>query len=131
MRVKTTRLDLVKTRAAWPDELFAPALVYARRDDKHRWVVLDSPIAHGRKPSWADASSDEYVRIPLFKYTLPPQGDVSLSKVFELGLLCAEQLGGDIDQLHIVTGNPVELISGPDGRVAAMEYWFGFAVVFK
>lgn len=131
MLVKITRLDLVKTRATWPDEAFAPAFVYARRDDKRKWIVFDKPIAADQELSWASAATDEYVRVPLFKYTLPPQGDVALAKAFELGARCAEQFGGVVTHLHIVTGNPVELVSNVDGRVVAMDYWFGFAVVFK
>jgi hypothetical protein len=130
MVVKTTRVDLIKTRAAWPEEAFQPAFVFPRKDDTRKWLVLDAPISENAALTWASAASDEYVRIPLFKYDLPAQGDTALAIAFRLGLSCAAQLASAPECLHIVTGNPVELVSNSAGAVTVMRYWFGFAIAF-
>lgn len=129
MKIITTRLDIIKTRATWPDNSFAPAYVFPRKDNK-KWEVAD--VAVSNNPMiWSYAANDEYVRIPLFKYTLPGKGDLSLAVMFQLGLICAGQLPLPIRHLHIVTGVPVELISDNAGNVTGMEYWMGFAIALE
>jgi hypothetical protein len=129
MHITTTRLDIARTKAGWTETVFAPAYVTPRKDKK-KWRVADSPVGAGHM-TWALTSADEYVRIPLFKYTLTNKGDLALAAMFQLGLICAEQLDTAVDYLHIVTGVPVELTADSAGNVNGMEYWMGFAIAFE
>jgi hypothetical protein len=129
MHITTTRIDIARTKAGWTETVFAPAYVMPRKDKK-KWQVADSPI--GVSPlTWALTSADEYIRIPLFKYTLTTKGDLALAGMFQLGLICTEQLDTAVAYLHIVTGVPVELMADSAGNVSSMEYWMGFAVAFE
>lgn len=127
MRIKCTRLDLNRTRASWTDTVFNPAFVSARSDST-RWIVADSAVNGDSPILWADAAADEYIRIPLFQYKLPPKGDNALTAVFQLGLIVAMQVGKPIVDLHVVTADPVELIRDAAGNLTHMSYWFGFAL---
>lgn len=131
MNTKITRVDILRTRAAWPDAEFKPAHVFPRGSDTRKWLVADSRIDRPGLVAWASAAHDEYVRIPLFQYKLSAQGDVALAFAFKLGLICSGQFDQQIQHLHIVTGNPVELISDSTGSVTDMRYWLGFAVAFE
>jgi hypothetical protein len=132
MRLKTTRVDIVKTKSHWPESPFQPALVEPRKADNLKWLVADSPIIDNTALSWADASNDEYVRIPLFQYDLSPAGDLALATMFHLGVLCSNaNFDTTIAHLHIVTGDPVELVEDNTGTIVGMRYWFGFAVALK
>lgn len=134
MRFKVTRVDIEKTRANWPDGNFAPALVAARDSrDNHVWHVLDKPVnlTHPHNISWAIASGDEYIRIPLFAYDAPPQGDLALAFMFQLGLICGNFPQRTFDIVHIVTGNPAELVYDASGAPAELSGWLGAAFTFK
>jgi hypothetical protein len=131
MNTKLTRLDLLRTKASWPDSVFKPAYVAPRGKDPQKWLVADSRISPDSAISWALAANDEYIRIPLFQYKLPPQGDTALAHAFKLGLICAGQLERQIEHLHIVTGNPVELIPDGSDGISGMTYWLGFAIAFE
>jgi hypothetical protein len=131
MNIKLTRIDLMRTKAAWPDTTFNPAYVHPRGTGTQKWLVADSPIKQNELINWASAAHDEYIRIPLFQYNLPPHGDTALAHAFELGLICAGQFDSQIAHLHVVTGNPVELTTSKTGAVTGMTYWLGFAVAFE
>jgi hypothetical protein len=131
MQTKLTRVDINRTKAAWPDTEFNPAFVASRGSGTQKWLVADSAIVQNEQIAWALAANDEYIRIPLFQYTLPAQGDSSLAFAFKLGLICATQLDRRIEHLHVVTGNPVELITDTAGNVTGMQYWLGVAVAFE
>ena len=131
MNIKLTRLDLLRTKASWPDAVFSPAYVDSRSSGTQKWLVADSRISADSAINWAISANDEYIRIPLFEYKLPPQGDTALAHIFKLGLICAGQLDRQIEHLHIVTGDPVELIPNGSAGISGMTYWLGFAVAFE
>lgn len=127
MDVTRIRVDIDKTRAAWPGGEFTPAYVFPRKD-KERWIVLDAPYIIGAKSSFALTSSDEYIRVPLFSYQLNPVGDMALSFMLQFGLSFAGSLGGNIRKLIIVSGHPVELVYS-DRTLTHMNCWLGLAFV--
>jgi hypothetical protein len=130
MEVIVKQIDIPRTRASWPDTLFTPAYVASREQgDRSNWVVADSPVPDDAAVgiSWAYADSDEYVRIPLFEYTIKPHGNLALTFAFKLGVIAANALQAPIKKLYLVTGTPVELIQDSNKKVIAMSYWFGFA----
>jgi len=129
MQVITTRIDLERTRAAWSRDEFLPAHVIARKDNK-RWRVLDAPYSFNSPPSFASADADKYIRIPLFPYKLSPVGDVALAFMLRMGLSFVNYISSEIDTLHIVTGQPVELIY-QDRDLIHMICWIGFAFIEK
>lgn len=132
MQVKVTRINIQRTRASWPDTVFMPAYVASRAaSDTQKWLVADSAIDPATTIVWANADHDEFIRIPIFQYDIVPQGDLALAFMFKLGLICAGQLNRSIRHLHIVTGDPVELITGDDNTPVAMRGWLGFAVAFE
>jgi hypothetical protein len=141
MRFIVTQLDIAKTSGNWPNEDFKPAFVYERRAaaSSVAWRVADAPVPiaelaaqkPGAKISWAVTDTDEYVRIPLFAYSIVPQGDLALAFMFQLGAECANSLGKKVSDLHIVSGSPVELVYAADGTVRCMNYWFGFAAAME
>jgi hypothetical protein len=132
MRLIVTRLDIPRTRAAWTDTEFNPAYVAPRqKGDNTAWHVADSVIPVSAKDAnlkWASAATDEYIRIPLFSYEIVPQGDLALAFMFQLGMAAASAFKENVSVLHMVTGNPVELVSATNGPPTSMTYWFGFAV---
>jgi hypothetical protein len=133
MLFRVTRLDIVKARESWPNGEFAPAVIFARdARENHVWHVVDQPanLTTQQDISWAVASGDEYIRIPLFLYDAPAQGDLSLAFMFQLGLICGNLDGRVIKIAHIVTGNPAELTYNPDGSVSKLSVWMGLAFVF-
>lgn len=127
MDVITTRVDIERTRAGWPSGEFLPACVFSR-DDKCNWQVLDAPYVFNCPPSFSSTAVDEYIRIPLFSYKLSPVGDIALAFMLRFGLSFVGQIPGKIQKLHIVTGNPVELIYA-DRQLTHMNCWIGFAFV--
>lgn len=127
MDITKVRIDIDKTRAAWPGGEFSPAYVFPRKD-KEKWIVLDAPYSIGENPSFALTSSDEYIRIPLFVYRLNPVGDMALSFMLQFGLSFAHSIGVGIRKLIVVSGHPVELIYS-DNTLTHMNYWIGFAFV--
>jgi hypothetical protein len=131
MKVKISRINVPRTRAGWPDTEFNPAFILNRNGDKRKWLVADAPISADAPILWADSSIDEYVRIPIFKYDMVPQGDLALAFMFKLGLICAGQLGEQPRHLYIVTGEPTELVMSADDTPQAMRGWLGFAVSFE
>lgn len=132
MRLIVTRLDIPRTRSAWTDTEFNPAYVVPRqKGDNNAWHVADAPIPISGKDAvltWASTATDEYIRIPLFSYSIVPQGDLSLAFMFQLGLTAASSFDGKVSVLHMVTGYPVELVYATNGELASMHYWFGFAL---
>ena len=134
MQFRISRVDIEQTRASWPGGDFAPALVLPRtKKDANAWHVIDQPISlkTGSVPSWALASSDEYIRIPLFPYNLPPQGDMALAVMLKIGLICSKVPTASVNTAHIVTGNPAELVYNSDGSVYCMTTWLGLALTFE
>lgn len=129
MQVINTRIDLEKTRAAWPSVEFLPAHIIPR-DDNKKWRILDAPYSPSATPSFASAAADKYIRIPLFPYKLSPTGDVALAFMLRMGLSFVNHISANIDALHIVTGHPVELIYR-DRELTHMLCWIGFAFAEK
>lgn len=131
MKTIVTRMDIPRTRASWPDTVFTPAYVISRdTGDKTNWLVANSPVPDDMRAGvdWASAAGDEYVRIPLYEYRVVSQGDLALAFAFKLGLIAASVAPIAVKKMHIVTGNPVELIQDAANNVVAMSYWFGFAI---
>lgn len=134
MQFRITRIDIEKTRENWPQGEFAPAFVLPRNGKEHDvWHVIDQPIRliPPHSFSWAVAAGDEYIRIPLFLYNIPPQGDLALSFMFRLGLVCGNLTNRNIKTAHIVTGNPAELVYNADGSPAHLSSWIGVAFIFE
>jgi hypothetical protein len=134
MQFRISRVDIEQTRANWPGGDFAPALVLPRaKKDTNAWHVIDQPILlkTGEVPSWALASGDEYIRIPLFQYNLPPQADIALATMLQIGLICSKAPTKFVNTAHIVTGNPTELVYNVDGSVYCMTSWLGLALTFE
>lgn len=129
MHVITTRVDIERTRAGWTSGDFLPAYVFPRRDTEV-WQVLDAPYNSGQLPSFASTAADEYIRIPLFPYTLNPTGDIALAFMLKFGLSFVGHISHKIKLLHIVTGNPVELVYN-EKTLTHMRYWVGFAFVLE
>ena len=129
MRVKVTRINIPRTRASWPDTEFRPAFV-APRTDTLKWLIADSIISSA-PISWANSANDEYIRIPIFQYDIVAQGDLALAFMFKLGLIASAQFERPIEHVHIVTGEPVELITDAANKTRAMRGWLGFAVAFE
>jgi hypothetical protein len=77
---------------------------------------------------WAIAHTDEYIRIPLFSYSIVPQGDLSLAFMFQLGVIAANAFNGKVKSMHMVVGMPAELTYKADGMPESINYWFGFAL---
>jgi hypothetical protein len=132
MNIITTRIDLKRTKDGWPNIEFRPALIIPRREDKRKWIILDGPILQNAPLNWADAASDEYIRIPLFEYILPAQADLAFSNIFELGVIAAQKLLLDlrldnIAHLHIVTGDQLLLKTDAQNDLVSLSYWFGCA----
>jgi len=134
MQFRISRVDIKQTRANWPGGDFAPALVLPRaKKDNSAWYVIDQPISlnTGAVPSWALAVGDEYIRIPLFSYNLPPQADMALATIMQIGLICSQAPTKSVNTAHIVTGNPVELVYNADDSVYCMTSWLGIALTFE
>jgi hypothetical protein len=131
MKTVVTRMDIPRTRASWPDTVFTPAYVISRDSgDKTSWLVANSPVPDDMRAGvdWASAASDEYVRIPLYEYQITHKGDLALAFMFKLGSIATSLAPINVKKLYIVTGTPVELIKDAANNVAAMSYWFGFAI---
>jgi hypothetical protein len=130
MNVVTSRIDLKTTRANWPrDMAFAPALVKAKQPGQPEdWYAIDAKLELDQPPSFADTRHDQYLRVPLFEYVLSPEADLAFAHVVQLVLSCAGYIGRPIKTLHIVTGNPVDLIYADSINTASgLRYWFGIA----
>lgn len=120
-------MDIARTRDGWTTGDFSPAYVFPRKDSE-AWQVLDAPRQPNCAPSFASSAADEYIRIPLFPYSLSPTGDIALAFMLQFGLSFVGYIPGKIRLLHIVTGNPVELIYS-NSTLTHMKYWIGFAFV--
>ena len=132
MKLIVDRLDMAKTRENWPPTMpFAPAIVNKRRKlGQANWHVLVEPFMPGNAPQWAHSAHDDYVRVPLFSYTLSPSADLALAFPLQVGLACASYLPAGITHLYVATGYPVELLYDSDTDInTGLRYWFGFAVV--
>jgi len=132
MKLLVDQIDLELTRRHWPKEQpFAPAMVKPKSKlDRGNWLVLSSPLVPGGVPEWSSTDHDEYLRIPLFPYTLDPAADLALAFMLQLGLSCAGQLPGKVSDFYVVTGTPVELRYDEDTDInIGLNYWVGFAVV--
>lgn len=132
MRLIVDQLDVAKTREHWPKDMpFAPATV--KRKSKlgaANWFVASAPLSPDQPPQWSYAAHDEYVRVPLFQYTLSPAADLALAFMLQLGLSCAGHLPGAVTDFYVVTGTPVELLyDETDGSNIGLKYWVGFAVL--
>lgn len=131
MNVVVSRLDIKTTRANWPADMpFAPALIHAKQPGQPEdWWVVDAQLSPGTPPSIANTTHDQYLRIPVFEYMLSPKADMAFAAVFQMGLACVGYVAKPIKTLHVVTGNPVDLIYGDDINTAVgLRYWFGFAI---
>ena len=134
MNLRVAQIDIEKTQASWPaGQPFAPAYVRKFKHGEHKnWMVLGSPMDPGTEPAWDLTEHDEYIRIPLFSYSLNPQADLALAFMLQLGLSCAGHLPKEIDSFFVVTGPPVELLYDPDTDAnVGIRCWFGFAVILK
>lgn len=130
MKIKLSRLDIVKTRSTWPiGSTFMPALVEPR--SKRYWRVLQAPHLPGNVPLWLNTGADEYVRIPLFQYKLNAKADLALAFMLQLGLSIVGHVSHTIEYLHIVTGDPVELVYDAAGNADYMICWIGFAMAIE
>lgn len=132
MKLIVDRLDINATRENWPATMpFAPAIVSKRRKlGSSKWHVLSAPFMENEPPQWSIADSDEYVRVPLFSYTLSPRAELALAFPLQVGLSCAGYLPRSITHLYVAAGNPVELLYDSDTDInTGLRYWFGFAVV--
>lgn len=132
MDVQISRLDLKKTAAHWPTDMpFAPALLVKQpTTSPGAWLVVDAPLVPDQPLCIAQARGDQYVRIPLFSYDFSGQADTAFAQMLALGLTCAGQCAGKMKKVHIVTGNPVDLLYADDiTTVAGLRYWFGFAFI--
>jgi len=131
MEFQFSRVDIQKTAEHWPTDIpFKPALLASQPTySPYDWWIVDSPIVCGTKPEWAFAKTDQYVRIPLFQYTLPKDSDLALANLLALGVSCAGYLPGSLQKVHVVTGIPVDLVTEPDiNTVICLQYWFGLAL---
>lgn len=131
MNITVSRMDLQATRANWPKDMpFAPALIHAKQPNQPEdWFVIDSRFNPDETPSLANTLHDQYLRIPLFEYTLSPKADVALASMVQIGLWCVGHVLKPVRTLHVVTGNPVDLLYGDDINTATgLRYWFGFAI---
>jgi hypothetical protein len=134
MQLDIVQLDLNKTRENWPAGVpFTPAYVKKfKRNESANWLALEQPLAPGQPPAWAKTVNDEYMRIPLFPYTLNAQADLALAFMLQLGLSCAGYLPAAVERFFVVTGTPVELLYNPDTDVnTGIRYFVGFAVILK
>lgn len=129
MKLVTQTVDIVKTKEQWPpDQPFAPALIINRKQDKTPWIVCDAPLVPGQPPRWAHSEHDEYVRVPLFPYTLNKRADLAMAFMVQAGLSCAGFLPNPVTGLLVVTGSPIELTACENGEYNGIRYWFGFAI---
>lgn len=128
MEITSTRVNITRTRENWPPGEFLPAHIFPRKD-KESWIVLDSRYVLGEVPSFALTDADPYIRIPLFQYRLNPVGDAALSFMLQFGLSFANYIAKPIAKLHIVQGEPVELIYS-NSQLTHMNFWVGFAFTF-
>lgn len=131
MNVTVSRLDMKTTRAKWPaDIVFSPALVQAKQPGQPEdWLVIDAKVDGTAPPSFAYATHDQYLRIPLFEYTLSPKADLALATMVQIGLACVGHIQKPVRTLHVVTGEPVDLLYEDDINTAiGLRYWFGFAI---
>lgn len=134
MDLKIARVDIEKTKAAWPAETpFAPAYVRKfKHGERKNWLVLGAPYNPGEEPIWDLTEHDEYFRIPLFSYDLSPQPDYAFAFMLQLGLSCAGHLPREISGFYVVTGTPVELVHDSDTNTnVGIRCWIGFAVILK
>lgn len=132
MKLDVVQLDIPKTQANWPKYVdFEPAYVHKfRPGERHNWLVLDAPLVAGEPPSWARATKDDYIRVPLFQYVLSPEADLALAFMLQLGLSCASFMPKGVTNFLVVTGQPVELLYDPDTDAnTGIRYWVGFAVI--
>ena len=127
MNMIVSTIDITETRKNWAAGEFKPALVIPHKKDN--WRVLDAPHTPGVAPVWAVVDSDTYIRIPLFQYQLSPHADFALAFMLQLGLSFVGYLPYKIKTLHIVTGDPVELVYDENKQLSHMICWIGFAVV--
>lgn len=132
MDFHVSRIDLKKTAESWPAGMpFKPALMM-KQPTMHpdEWWVVDAPLEVGFPPSWSLAKQDQYVRIPLFQYDLPGESDLALARLLELGLSCAGYFPGSLKKVHVVTGNPVDLLyDDAINKSIGLRYWVGVAAV--
>lgn len=134
MKLDVVQVDLEKTKAHWPADMpFAPAYMKKfKPGDPLRWMVLDAPFNPGETPSWALTEHDEYLRIPLFSYTLSAQSDLALAFMLQFGLSCAGHFPAPVEKFFVATGKPVELLYDLDTNTnVGLRYWVGFAVILK
>jgi hypothetical protein len=134
MDLQVSRLDIAKTKETWPAGIpFAPALIVAKQPGiSERWHIIDAPIVAGEKPQIAVSYADQYLRLPVFAYNLRPEADLALAYMVQLGLSCASAAAARIKKLHVVTGNPVDLLYDEDiNKSVGLRYWFGFAYVLS
>ena len=132
MKLIVEQLDMAKTKENWPATMpFAPAIVKKRTKlGALKWQVLSAPFVPEAGPQWAYANNDEYIRVPLFSYTLSPSADLALAFPLHVGLACAGHFSNDVTHLYVVTGSPVELLYDSDTDInTGLRYWFGFALV--
>jgi len=131
MKIVVSRLDMKATRENWPsDKPFSPALIHAKQPGlPEDWFVIDARVDAASPPSIALTTNDQYLRIPVFEYLLSPKADLAFAAVIQIGIACVGYVAKPVRTLHVVTGNPVDLIYGDDINTAVgLRYWFGFAI---
>lgn len=131
MNVTVSRLNMKTTRANWPDgEPFKPALIRAKQPGlPEDWLIVDAKVDGTAPPIFAYTTHDQYLRIPLFEYTLSPKADLALAAMVQIGLACVGHIQKPVRSLHVVTGDPVDLLYENDINTAiGLRYWFGFAI---
>lgn len=132
MNTIVSRLDMKTTAERWPSDIpFAPALIQAIQPGQPEdWIVVDARVTPDSPPSFAYARHDQYLRIPLFDYMLSPEADLAFASVIQIGLACVGHIQKPVRTLHVVTGNPVDLLyeDAISTSAAGLRYWFGFAI---
>lgn len=130
MKTVISRIDIKTTREKWPVGMpFSPALIVAKQPGQPEdWIVVDAAVRDDEPPSFGYTTNDQYLRVPLFEYTLSPKADVAMAAVVQIGMACVGHIQKPVKTLHLVTGNPVDLIYGNDiNTPVGIRYWFGFA----
>lgn len=134
VNLNIAQIDIEKTQASWPAGVpFAPAYTKKfKHGERKNWLVLGAPLVVGEEPVWDLTEHDEYMRVPLFSYTLNSQADLALAFMLQLGLSCAAHLPKEAAHFFVATGTPVELLYDPITNAnVGVRCWLGFAVILR
>jgi len=125
MELTHNRVDL----AACAADGAAPHDVIVRKP-ADIWLVPHEPVFLDRPVVWCRQSKANHVLIPLIPYLVPPEPDLALGFMLQLGMRCAFEYNAAVLRLHIATGYPVNQISDGTGA-AAWQYYIGFGIVLE